>query len=197
MARPTYFGSAAEFRAWLAEHHATATELRVGFHKRATGRPTMTWPESVDAALCFGWIDGVRKRVDDERYTIRFTRRKPRSIWSVINIAKVAELERQGLMQAAGRAAFELRQASRSGVYSHEQRPERLPPAYRAVLDANDRAAAHFDARPGSYRRAAIWWVVSAKQEATRARRIAQLVALHGRGATVPAFTRRRRPPRK
>lgn len=188
-ARATFFSSPAQFRAWLAANHATATELLVGFHKRKTGKPSLTWSESVDEALAFGWIDGVRRRIDDERYEIRFSPRKPTSMWSAVNIAKIAELERAGRMTPAGRAAFARRKPDDPG-YSYETRPHALPRAYRAVLDANARAAAHFDARPPSYRRAAIWWIVSAKTEDTRARRLAQLVEYHARGATIPPLTR-------
>ena len=118
---PTYFPTTADWRAWLERHHAGAQELLVGFHKRGSGRPSITWHESVDAALCFGWIDGHRKRLDDARYTIRFTPRKPGSTWSTINIRKVQELTRLGLMTPAGRAAFRKRSTKKSGIYSHEQ----------------------------------------------------------------------------
>src|SRR3954451_10588727 len=120
--QPRFFATPAEFRAWLAEHHETETELLVGFHKKGSGRPSITWPESVDEALCFGWIDGVRRRIDDEAYSIRFTPRKAHSMWSAINIKRVAELIEDGLMRPAGLAAFERRSEERSGIYSYEQR---------------------------------------------------------------------------
>jgi uncharacterized protein YdeI (YjbR/CyaY-like superfamily) len=192
--KATFFESAAALRRWLEAHHASEAELLVGFFKRGSGRPSLTWPESVDEALCFGWIDGVRKGVDAERYTIRFTPRKPGSVWSAINIAKVEALEKAGRMTEAGRAAFARRKENRSGVYSYEQRPEKLPPVYRKVLDGRKRAAADFDSRPPSYRRAAIWWVVSAKAEATRLRRLDQLIAFHGKGETIPQFRPRKGP---
>lgn len=190
-----YFDSPAAFRAWLKAHHAKATELLVGFHKAHTGKPTLSWSESVDEALCFGWIDGVRRSVDADRYTIRFTPRKATSIWSAINIKKVEALEAAGKMTAAGRAAFAKRREDRSGVYSHENRPYALPPELRATLDANPKAARHFDARAPSYRRVAVWWVTSAKQEPTRQRRLAALVRCHAQGEVLPQF--RRRPAQK
>src|SRR3954471_14082314 len=128
MANPVFFASSAEFRAWLEKHHESETELLVGFHKKATGKPSMTWSESVDQALCFGWIDGVRRSLGDESYTIRFTPRKPGSTWSKVNVAKVEELERNGLMRPAGRRAFDARTEDNTGVYSFERdQPVELP----------------------------------------------------------------------
>ena len=186
---PIYFASAGEFREWLADNHATASEVQVGFYKRHTKRPSPTWSESVDEALCYGWIDGIGRRVDEDRYTIRFTPRRPSSIWSAINIAKVASLEAAGRMTDTGRAAFAARRADRSGVYSYE-RPPQLPEEYRRVLEANPAAVAHFDACPPSYRRGAIWWVASAKREDTRQRRIESLVEHHARGERIPPLSR-------
>ncbi len=178
-----YFASADAWREWLTKHHGTETELLVGFHKAATGKPRMTWPESVDEALCVGWIDGVRRRVDDERYTIRFTPRKATSIWSAVNIGRVAELEAEGRMQAAGHTAFAKRRENRSRTYSYEQRPESLDEPYAGTLRQRAKAWAFFEAQPPSYRRAAIWWIISAKQGATRQKRLAQLIddSAHGR----------------
>ena len=189
--KPHFFATPAAFRHWLAAHHADTSELRVGFHKRASAEPSLTWPESVDEALCFGWIDGVRRRIDDTTYSIRFTPRKAGSVWSAVNIAKVDRLEQEGRMTAAGRAAFARRRENRSGIYAYEQRPQELPPEYRALLDQNAQAAADFDARPAWYRKTAIWKVVSAKQEATRLRRLAQLVDCHARGELIPELDRR------
>ena len=193
--RPLFFATPADFRRWLTAHHADSSELLVGLHKRESGKPSMSWPESVDEALCFGWIDGVRRRIDETSYSIRFTPRKAASTWSAINIAKVEKLEREGRMTAAGRAAFELRRENRSGIYSYEQRPQELPPEYRAELDRHPAAAADFDARPAWYRQAATWKIVSAKQEATRIRRVEQLIACHARGEVIPEL--RRTHPRK
>ena len=188
--RPKFFPTPADFRRWLEENHVATAELLVGFHKRESGRPSLTWPESVDEALCFGWIDGVRRRIDDTSYSIRFTPRKPQSTWSAVNIAKFEKLEQEGRMTAAGRAAFARRRENRSGIYAYEQRPQELPPEYRAILDRDAKAAADFDARPAGYRKTAIWKVVSAKQEATRQRRLAQLVDCHARGELIPELRR-------
>lgn len=182
---PRFFRTPVEFRRWLAAHHATATELWVGFHKRATGRPSLTWPESVDEALCVGWIDGMRKSLDAERYVIRFSPRKPTSIWSAVNTRRAKELIAAGRMLAAGLEAFEARRANRSGVYSFEQRPVALPREYAAKLRADRAASAYFAAKPPWYRRAAVWWVVSAKREETRLRRLAQLIEESARGRHV------------
>jgi uncharacterized protein YdeI (YjbR/CyaY-like superfamily) len=189
--KPTFFKTAEDFRLWLMEHHADVPELLVGFHKVDSGSPSITWPQSVDEALCFGWIDGRRKRIDAERYSIRFTPRKARSIWSRVNIQRVAELDDSGRMQAAGRKAFESRRENASGVYSYEKRPEVLPAPYAAMLSQSKAAQRFFAAQIPSYRRAAIWWVISAKQEATRLKRAQTLVELSKSGELIPQFTRR------
>jgi uncharacterized protein YdeI (YjbR/CyaY-like superfamily) len=187
-----YFPSAAAFRAWLEKHHRDQAELLVGFYKRHSDKPSMSWPESVDAALAFGWIDGVRRSVDGERYTIRFTPRKPTSIWSKVNIAKAEALIAAGSMAPAGLAAFERRTARRSGVYSFEQEPKKqaLPPEYQALLKKNAKAWAWFSAQPPWYRRTASHWVTSAKQEATRARRLAALIADSAAGRNIKPLRR-------
>jgi uncharacterized protein YdeI (YjbR/CyaY-like superfamily) len=177
-AKPTFFATPAQFRAWLLAHHATKKELLVGFYKKGSGKPSINWPESVDEALCFGWIDGVRRSLGADAYTIRFTPRKPTSIWSAINVAKVAELTKLGKMRDAGQRAFALRTAEKTGVYSFERnQAARLTPRQEKTLRANAKAAAFFDAQPPGYRRVALHWVISAKQEETRARRLAQLIA--------------------
>ena len=183
---PTFFATPADFRSWLERHFASTTELLVGYHKVGTGKPSITWPESVDEALCVGWIDGVRRRIDELSYTIRFTPRKPTSIWSAINIARVAVLQAEGRMQSPGLAAFSVRRENRSGVYSFEQGALELPETYAALLRADPAAWADFQARPPSYRKAAMWWVVSAKQEATRLRRLRVLIDCGARGAKIP-----------
>ena len=187
---PTYFRSAAELRHWFKRRHHSAAELLVGFHKVASGEPSITWPQSVDEALCVGWIDGVRKRLDDSRYTIRFTPRKPVSIWSAVNIARVQALLEEGRMLPAGLAAYEARRQNKVGVYSYEQRSVELPPAYAELLSADRAARAYHDSCPASYRKAVVWWVVSAKQEATRQRRLAQLIEHCQRGQRLAAFSR-------
>jgi uncharacterized protein YdeI (YjbR/CyaY-like superfamily) len=191
---PVFFATASQFRAWLAEHHDTATELLVGFWKVGSGRPSMTWPESVDAALCFGWIDAVRRRRDDESYTIRFTRRRPGSIWSAVNVTKAEALAAAGLMAPEGLAAFAARRADRTAVYSHEQGGDAvlaLTADEEARLRAVPGAWEHFGAQPGSFRRAVVHWLHSAKKEETRARRLAQFVAESAAGRQVAQFRRR------
>jgi uncharacterized protein YdeI (YjbR/CyaY-like superfamily) len=190
-AKPTFFATAAAFRQWLEKHHETESELLVGFYKRGSARPSMTWPESVDEALCFGWIDGVRRSLGEDAYTIRFTPRRPASIWSAVNVAKVAELVRAGKMRPSGERAFAARKAEKTGVYSFERNAEAVLPAAQAEqLRKNRKAAAFFDAQPPWYRRSAIHWVISAKREETRQRRLAQLIADSAAGKTLAPFTR-------
>jgi uncharacterized protein YdeI (YjbR/CyaY-like superfamily) len=174
---PIYFPSAAAFRKWLAANHAKETELLVGFHKRSSGKPSMTWSESVDQALCFGWIDGVRRRVDDARYTIRFSRRRATSIWSAINIAKAKELVAKGLMKPAGLKAFEARDEKKSAIYSYENRPKALAAEYEKAFRRDKAAWAYFQAQPPWYRKVAVYFVMEAKKEETRQRRLARLIA--------------------
>ena len=176
--KPTFFATAAQLRAWFEVHYASVDVFWVGFHKKGSGRPSITWPESVDEALCFGWIDGVRKSVDAASYMIRFTPRRKRSIWSAVNVARVEELERQGRMTEAGRKAFDVRQEARTAVYSFEQRGTELDGAYLKSLKSNRAAWVAWNARTPSYRRTHTWWVISAKKEATRQRRLAQLIAI-------------------
>jgi uncharacterized protein YdeI (YjbR/CyaY-like superfamily) len=184
-----FFASPGEWRAWLEEHHDSADEVVVGYWRRGTGRPSLTWAQSVDEALCFGWIDGVRRRIDDERYCIRFTPRQARSRWSRVNVERVAELARAGRMRPAGLAAFEAR--TEEGTYSYEQQREAALDAEReARLRGDDAAWEFFAAQPPWYRRAAVHWVMSAKREETRDRRLAQLVACSADGRPVPPLTR-------
>jgi uncharacterized protein YdeI (YjbR/CyaY-like superfamily) len=186
---PVFYATAEEWRAWLEAHHADAREHWVGFHKRGTGRPSMTWAESVDQALCFGWIDGVRKRVDDSSYMIRFTPRKRTSRWSRVNVARVAELERAGLMHPAGRAAFAAR--TEEGTYSYEQRDTAaFDPERERRFRAATSAWAWFSAQPPWYRRTATHWVMSAKREETRDRRLAALIEDSAAGRPVGPLRR-------
>lgn len=185
-----YFDSPAAFRRWLTRHHAGAPELHVGFWKKGSGHPSLTWPESVDEALCFGWIDGVRHTVDAERYTIRFSPRRAGSVWSAVNIRRVAELTEQGRMKPAGLKAFEARQEIRSGIYSYEQRSPDLPEPYARIFRRRKAAWAFYETQPPSYRKAANWWVVSAKQEATRLKRLATLIADSANGLRIAAMRR-------
>jgi uncharacterized protein YdeI (YjbR/CyaY-like superfamily) len=173
----TFFASAAAFWAWLEKHHDARQELFVGFYKRGSGKPSITWPESVDAALCFGWIDGVRRSVDEVSYAIRFTPRKPRSIWSDVNIKRARTLTDQGLMRPAGTAAFEARIEAKSAVYAYEQRGDAtLGDVYERRFRANRKAWAFFTAQAPWYRRTATWWVISAKREETRLKRLSTLI---------------------
>jgi uncharacterized protein YdeI (YjbR/CyaY-like superfamily) len=187
---PTFFATPAEWRAWLQEHHDSERELLVGFYRRASGRPSITWPESVDEALCFGWIDGVRRSRDAESYTIRFTPRQRRSTWSAVNVARVRELEAEGRMHAAGLEAFARRSDDRTAIYSYEQRrTATLSEEQEAQLRADPAAWAYFQAQPPSWRRTAAHWVTSAKREETRERRLAQLVEACAEGRRPPALT--------
>ncbi len=191
MGEPTFFTEPLLFRAWLEEHHATAPELWVGFYKKDSGQPSITWPEAVDQALCFGWIDGVRKSLGEVSYMIRFTPRKPGSTWSAVNIARMGELTALVLVHPAGLAAFERRQEERSGTYSYEQKAGvQLAPAEEEQFRASARAWEFFQAQAPSYRKAALWWVVSAKREETRVKRLATLIADSEAGRTLAHLTR-------
>jgi uncharacterized protein YdeI (YjbR/CyaY-like superfamily) len=187
--KPTFFKSQAELRAWFEKHHRTAAELWVGYYKTQSGKTGVTWPESVDEALCFGWIDGIRKGIDEDRYTNRFTRRKPTSTWSARNVKRAQELTRLGRMRPAGRAAFDDRKKDRTGIYSYEQRPQELPPQYERKVKANRRAWTFWRSVAPSYRKAATWWVISAKREDTRARRLATLIETSAKGQRIPPLT--------
>lgn len=188
---PTFFATPSAFRAWLREHHGAAAELWVGFRKKKTGLPSITWPESVDEALCFGWIDGLRKSIDESSYRIRFTPRKPTSIWSSINIRRAQQLIEEGRMRPAGLKAFEARTENRSGIYAYEQRTAEIPAPYAGALRRNAAARRFFDAQPPSYRKQAMWWVVSARREETRMKRLAALVAHSAKGERLPQYETR------
>ena len=174
---PTFFATPADFRAWFNQHAATSTELIVGFHKKGTGTPSITWQESVDEALCVGWIDGVRKRIDDDTYQIRFTPRKTTSNWSAINIARVADLTSEDRMQPAGLAAFARRSEAKSGIYAYEQRHSAaLSPEFEARFRKQKKAWAFFEAQPPGYRKLVTWRIITAKQESTREKRLVELI---------------------
>lgn len=172
-----YFKSSAHFRQWLEVHHASATELWLGFHKKDTGKGGITYAEALDEALCFGWIDGLKKRVDELSFMQRFTPRKPKSIWSLINIGHVKRLTKAGRMMPAGEKAFAARTAARSGVYSFENRPRELSPEYQRQFQGDKAAWDFFQQQPPGYQRLMAFWVMSAKQEKTRQRRFAQLMS--------------------
>jgi len=186
-----WFETGAEFRAWLEEHHASAAEIIVGLYKSGVRSGSLTWSEAVDQALCFGWIDSTGRRIDDERRSVRFSPRRSGSIWSNVNIAKVAELEAKGLMQPAGRAAFAKRREERSGVYSHENPGATLGPAMEERFRSNSSGWDYFSNRAPSYRRAAIHWINTAKKEETRQRRLDQLIEHSAAGRDLPQFRRR------
>ena len=186
-----FFGTPDKWRRWLEKNHARATEVWVGFHRKGSGTPSITWPEAVDEALCFGWIDGIRKSIDETRYMNRFTPRKKGSNWSNVNIARVAALMKEGRMHPAGLAAFEARIPEKSGVYSFEQRQTAtLGDAFERRFRANAKAWAFFESQAPYYRRTATFWVMSAKQEATRERRLASLIADSAAGRRVGPLRR-------
>ena len=192
--KPTFFATPSAFRTWLKKHHEQRRELLVGFYKKDSHKPSITWPESVDQALCFGWIDGVRKSVNDVSYAIRFTPRKPGSTWSDVNVRRVEELRKLGLMDPAGIRAFERRQDDTTDIYSYEQgKAAKLDAAAERTFRANQKAWQFFQDQAPWYRRTAIWWVVSAKKEETRLRRLATLIEDSARGRTIAPLTRRAR----
>ncbi len=182
---PTFFATQSYFRQWLEKNHYKESEIIVGFYKVGSGKPSMTWPQSVDEALCFGWIDGVRKSVDGESYCIRFTPRKKNSIWSAVNIKKVEELTRLGLMQPAGKAAFEKREESKSRIYAYEKEPVKLAAEFEKKLKANKKAWSFFESQAPSYQRTAIHWIMNAKQEATKISRLEKLITTSEKGQRI------------
>jgi uncharacterized protein YdeI (YjbR/CyaY-like superfamily) len=192
VSRPKFFATPEAFRAWFDAHHERETELLVGFYKKDSGKPSITWPESVDEALSFGWIDGKRQRVDELCYTIRFTPRNARSNWSAVNIKRIAELIAQGRVRPAGLAAFERRAPERTGIYSYENRKSaKLDPEAEREFRGNKKAWAYFEAEAPSYRTLAIWWVITAKREATRRSRLATLISDSARGQRIPGQIQR------
>jgi len=184
--KPTFFPTPAAFRKWLAKHHATEDALWVGYYKKDSGKPSITWPESVDEALCFGWIDGVRKSIDEISYRIRFTPRRARSSWSRVNIGRVAVLVEEGRMQPAGLAAFQARSEKNSEVSSYEQREEKLDARYEQLLKRNRTAWRFLQAQPPWYRRTVARWIMSAKHDETRERRTEKLLSYSAREEQIP-----------
>ncbi|KAA0127803.1 bacteriocin-protection protein [Chryseobacterium sp. SN22] len=174
--KPTFFPAPHEFRQWLEKNHQTEKELLVGFYKVGTRKASMTWPESVDQALCFGWIDGVRRSIDEESYSIRFTPRKPTSIWSAVNIRKMDELTAAGLMTEAGLKAFALRKEAKSAIYSHEKEPAVLDPTFEKQFKANKKAWEFFTTQAPSYQKVMLHWIMGAKQEKTRVSRLEKTI---------------------
>lgn len=184
---PIFFTSPEEFRAWLAENHDKAREVWVGYYKKSTNKPTMIYQEALDEALCYGWIDGLRKSIDSESYKQRYSPRQKRSIWSQINIKRVGELIEAGRMQPAGLKAFETRDQRLVNKYSSENEVQSLSPEHEAHFKANAEAWAWFEKAAPSYRRTSIFWINSAKQEATRLRRLNQLIEYAAKGEKIPA----------
>jgi uncharacterized protein YdeI (YjbR/CyaY-like superfamily) len=174
----SFFATPEEFRTWLEKHHKTATELLVGFYKVSSNQSSMTWSQSVDQALCFGWIDGVRKSIDAESYSIRFTPRRSSSIWSAINIKKIEELTQSGLLTPEGQKAFDLRTENKSRIYSHEKEPVMLASDYESQFKRNPSAWVFFDAQAPSYKKVMIHWIMSAKQEKTQLIRLEKTIAI-------------------
>jgi uncharacterized protein YdeI (YjbR/CyaY-like superfamily) len=187
---PIYFESPEALRDWFDANHETAAELWVGYWKKAAGRPTLTWAQAVDEALCVGWIDTTRYAVDDQRSKQRFTPRRKGSNWSSVNIANVERLAKEGRMRPAGLRAFEQRTAAKSGVYSYENRHQaRFTADEEARFKADEAAWEWFQARSPSYRTGATWWVASAKRDETRARRLAELIEESAAGRTPRQLT--------
>jgi uncharacterized protein YdeI (YjbR/CyaY-like superfamily) len=181
-AEVTHFRTPADLRTWFRANHAKAGELWIGFYRKDSGKPSITWPESVDEALCVGWIDGIRKSLGAESYTIRFTPRRKGSIWSAVNIARVKVLTEEKRMRPTGVKAFQARQENKSGIYSYEQRRDRLEEPYAGLLQKNTAAWAFFEAQAPSYRKALGWWIISAKQEETRLGRLKTLIDASAKG---------------
>lgn len=189
--KPRFFATPEAFRKWLHANHETKTELWVGFYKKDSGRPSITWPESVDEALCVGWIDGVRKSIDAESYKIRFTPRKAVSTWSAVNLKRMPVLEEEGRVLLAGHAAHERRKEERSGIYAYENRKlAKLDAASEKLFRANKAAWKYFSNTPPSYQQVVVWAIVTAKQEATRQRRLATLIAHSAAGEWLPGMRR-------
>lgn len=175
--KPTFFAKRSDFRKWLTKNHKKEKELVVGFYKVNSGKPSISWPQSVDEALCFGWIDGVRRSIDEESYCIRFTPRKPKSIWSAINIKKIEDLTKKGLIKPEGLAAFKLRTENRSNIYSHETETKKLSPAYEKKFKANKKAWEFFTTQAPSYQKVMIHFIMTAKQEKTQLTRLEKTIA--------------------
>lgn len=180
---PKFFPTQTDFRKWLEENHASESELLVGFYKVGTGKPSMSWSESVDQALCFGWIDGVRRKVDEESYSIRFTPRRPHSNWSAVNIEKVRVLAEKGLMKPEGLAAFAKRKEEKSAIYAYENEAKQFSDEFEKRFKTNEKAWEFFESQANWYKKQMTGWVMSAKQEATREKRLEKLLAASEKSA--------------
>lgn len=182
---PKFFSNSAALRQWLEQHHDAEQELWVGFYKKSSGKPSITWPELVDQLLCFGWIDGVRKSRDEESYVIRVTPRKPRSIWSAVNVKRGKELDKLGLMHEAGLKVFKARDAKKTNRYSFEREQVKLDRQFEDLFRKNRKAWEFFEKQPPGYRKVVLWWIMSAKREETREKRLGILIETSGRGARI------------
>jgi len=185
---PRFFKSQSEFRRWLEKNHAQETELLLGFYKKGSGKASITYPEALDEALCFGWIDGVRRSLGDDGYTIRFTPRKAKSIWSNVNVRHVERLKKLGRMAPAGLEAYALRDPKKTGIYAFENRPRELAPAYEKKFRSNKKAWEFFEKQPPGFKRLMIFRVMEGKQEETRQRRLAQLIEASAKGVRYGAI---------
>jgi len=184
---PTFFATEADFRCWLEAHHETAAELLVGFWKKNGGKPSVDWPQARDQGLCFGWIDGLRRSLGEDAYTIRFTPRRKGSIWSKVNVQRYEALTRAGQMTHAGVRAYE-ENKHKSGVYAYENEQKELSAAEERLFRENKAAWADWEKRPASYRRSALHWITSAKRDETRAKRLAELITVSGEGRRLPQY---------
>ena len=190
---PTFFATEADFRRWLETNHETAPELLVGFWKKSSGKPSIDWPQARDQALCFGWIDGLRKSLGNDAYTIRFTPRRKGSIWSRVNVERYHALKAAGVMTAAGERAYE-ENKHRSGVYSYEKPVASLTPEEECLFRKNKAAWADWEKRPAGYRRSALGWITGAKRAETRAKRLAELIAVSAEGRRLPQYDWQKKP---
>lgn len=181
----TFFANELEFRAWLEAHHSSETELIVGYYKVGSKKPSMSWSQSVDQALCFGWIDGVRRTIDDESYCIRFTPRRKNSIWSSINIQKMEVLIAQGLMRPEGLNAYAFRTEEKSSIYSHEKAPEKFSPEFLALFQENAPAWTYFSTQAASYQKVMVHWIMTAKQSKTQMTRLLKTIETSAQGKRV------------
>lgn len=193
MAEPTFFATEEGFRRWLEANHKNAPELLIGFWKKATGKPSIDWPQARDQALCFGWIDGHRRSLGDEAHTIRFTPRRKGSIWSKVNVERFEALRTAGLMTAAGEAAYE-RDKHRTGVYSYEKPLASLTAEEEAMFRKNDAAWSDWEKRPPSYRKTVLGWIAGAKRSQTRAKRFGELIGVSAEGRRLPQYGWQKKP---
>ncbi|HJU93152.1 MAG TPA: YdeI/OmpD-associated family protein [Pyrinomonadaceae bacterium] len=192
--KPKFFSTPAEFRQWLERNHDTATELLIGFHKKSSGKKSITYPEALDEALCFGWIDGVRKKLNETSYMQRFTPRKPNSIWSNINVNHVERLKKDGRMHASGLAAYERRDPKRTGIYSFENESVKLAPAYEKKFRQNKKAWKFFEEQPPYYKKLMIFRIMAGKKEETRIRKLDQLIECSANGHRIGLLTGKEEP---